>query len=76
MVACCFEYQLVGVVLTNCRVAVTDLPVIASCHRFASRKAVVITGFPNVSGAPLRNSTLSLPQTVLDQSNSCSGRCQ
>ena len=59
-VACLFECQSVGCI-TKCRIALTNLPMIASCNRFAPRKVVVITGFPNGSGASLGNSSVTLP---------------
>ena len=45
-VACLFENQSVGVVLTKCNIAVTDFPVTMSYNRLASKKVVVITLFP------------------------------
>ena len=60
-VACLFESQSVGVVLTKCNIAVTDFPVTISCSKFASRNVVVITLFPNGLGISFGNSSLTFP---------------
>ena len=51
-VACLFENQSVGVVLTKCNTAVTDFPVTMSWSRLASRNVVVITFSPHGLGKP------------------------
>ena len=64
-VACLFENQSVGVVLTKCNIAVSDFPVTMPCNRLASKKVVVITLSPSGSGTSFGISSLTLPQTVL-----------
>ena len=44
-VACLFEYQSVGLVLTKCNTAMTDFPVTMSWSRLTSKNVVVITLF-------------------------------
>ena len=46
-VACLFENQSVGVVLTKCNTAMTDFHVTMSWSRLASKNVVVITLFPS-----------------------------
>ena len=46
-VACLFEHQSVGVVLTKCNTAVTEFSVTMSWSRLASKNVVVTTLFPN-----------------------------
>ena len=60
-VACLVEYQSPGVRLKKCNTAVTDLPVIRSCRRLASRNVVVVTDFPRCSGSSLGISSRTLP---------------
>ena len=49
-VACLFENQSIGVVLTQCNMALTNFPVTMSWRRLASTNAVVITLSPNGLG--------------------------
>ena len=58
-VACLLKNQSVGVVLTNCSTAVTDLPVTISWSRLASRNVVVITLFPSGLGISFGISSLT-----------------
>ena len=60
-VACLFENQSVGVVLTKCNTAVTDFPVTMMCSRLVSRKVVVIIIFPNGLGISFGISSLTFP---------------
>ena len=60
-VACLFEDQSVGVVLTKSNTAVTDFPVIMPWSRLASKNAVVITIFPNGLGISFGISSLRCP---------------
>ena len=52
-VACLFENQSVGVVLTKHNTAVTDFPVTIKWNRLVSRNVVVITFFPTGLGMSL-----------------------
>jgi len=51
-VDCSLEYQSIGVLLSWWRMPVTDLPLIRSWHRLASKNDVIVTGFPFGSGHP------------------------
>ena len=75
-VACLFENQPIGVVLTKCNTAVTDFPVTMSSSRLTSRNVVVITLFPDGWGMSFGISSLTFPKTVLVHSYSCFGRCE
>ena len=50
IVSCLFKNQSVGVVLTECNIAVTDFPGNMSWSRLASKNVVVITLFHNGLG--------------------------
>ena len=52
-VACLFENQCVGVVLTKCNTAVTDFPVTMSWSELASKNVVMNTLFLVVQVYPL-----------------------
>ena len=60
-VACPFENQSVGVVLTKCNTAVTNFPVTILWSRLASRNVVVITLFLNGLGISSGISSLIFP---------------
>ena len=60
-VTCLLEYQSPRVRLKKCNTAVTDLLVIMSCRRLASRNVVVVTDFPRGSGVSLGISSRTLP---------------
>ena len=60
-VACLFENQCVGVVLTKCNTAVTNFPVTISWSGCASKNVVVITVFPSGLGKSFGISSLTFP---------------
>ena len=60
-VACLFENQSVGVMLTKCNMAVTDFPVAVLCSRLASKNVVVISLFPNHLGISFGIFSLKFP---------------
>ena len=60
-VACLFENQSIGVVLTKCNTAVTDFPVTMLWSRLAAWNVVTITLFPNGLGISFLISSLTFP---------------